>query len=135
MLFRSLVADAEPVDPVKVLRESKAEVLVCYLPVGSEDAVRTYATACLEAGVAMVNCVPVFIASHPEFAEEFKKRGLPIIGDDIKSQFGATIMHRVLARTLCDRGVQIERTYQLNTGRSEERRVGKECRSRWSPKH
>lgn len=111
-----LVADAEPVDPVKVLRESKAEVLVCYLPVGSEDAVRTYATACLEAGVAMVNCVPVFIASHPEFAEEFKKRGLPIIGDDIKSQFGATIMHRVLARTLCDRGVQIERTYQLNTG-------------------
>ena len=111
-----LVADADPVDPAKVLRDSKADVLVCYLPVGSEEAVRTYATACLEAGVAMVNCVPVFIASHPEFAEEFKKRGLPIVGDDIKSQFGATIMHRVLARTLCDRGVQIQRTYQLNTG-------------------
>ncbi len=110
------VADEAPVDLVAALKESRAEVLVCYLPVGSEEAVRTYARACLEAGVAMVNCVPVFIASHPEFAEEFKRRGLPIVGDDIKSQFGATILHRIIARMLCDRGVGLERTYQLNTG-------------------
>ena len=109
-------ADADPVDLAGALRDSKADVLVCYLPVGSEDAVRTYAQACLEARVAMVNCVPVFIASHPEFAEEFRKRGVPIVGDDIKSQFGATILHRVIARTLCDRGVRLDRTYQLNTG-------------------
>jgi len=110
------VSDAEPVDLVRQLSESGAEVLVCYLPVGSEQAVRTYAEACLEAGMAMVNCVPVFIASESEFAEQFRKRGLPIVGDDIKSQFGATILHRVLVRTLCDRGVRVERTYQLNTG-------------------
>ncbi len=109
-------ADADPVDLADALRDSKADVLVCYLPVGSEDAVRTYAQACLEARVAMVNCVPVFIASHPEFAEEFRKRGVPIVGDDIKSQFGATILHRVIARLLCDRGVRLNRTYQLNTG-------------------
>ncbi len=109
-------ADADPVDLADALRDSKAEVLVCYLPVGSEDAVRTYAQACLEARVAMVNCVPVFIASHPEFAEEFRKRGVPIVGDDIKSQFGATILHRMIARMLCDRGVRLDRTYQLNTG-------------------
>ena len=77
---------------------------------------RTFARACLDAGVAMVNCVPVFIASDPVFAAEFRKRELPIVGDDIKSQFGATILHRVLARTLCDRGVSLSRTYQLNTG-------------------
>lgn len=110
------VADAAPVDLVTTLRESKAEVLVCYLPVGSEDAVKTYARACLEARVALVNCVPVFIASNPEFAEEFRKRGIPVVGDDIKSQFGATLLHRVIARTLCDRGLQLDRTYQLNTG-------------------
>ncbi len=110
------VADAEPVDLVAALQEARAEVLVCYLPVGSEQAVREYARACLEAGVAMVNCVPVFVASHPEFAEEFRRRGLPIVGDDIKSQFGATILHRIVARMLCDRGVRLERTYQLNTG-------------------
>ena len=110
------VAETAPVDLVKVLRDSKAEVLVCYLPVGSEDAVRTYARACLEARVALINCVPVFIASHEEFAEEFRKRGVPIIGDDIKSQFGATILHRIVARMLCDRGVALDRTYQLNTG-------------------
>ncbi|MCA9666886.1 MAG: inositol-3-phosphate synthase [Myxococcales bacterium] len=110
------VADAQAVDVAKVLRESGAEVLVCYLPVGSDKAVRAYARACLDAGVAMVNCVPVFIASHPEFAAEFTQRNIPIVGDDIKSQFGATIMHRVLARTMCDRGVKIRATYQLNTG-------------------
>jgi len=110
------LSDAEPVDISKALNASGAEILVCYLPVGSEQAVRHYATACLDAGVAMVNCVPVFIASHPEFAEEFKKKGLPIIGDDIKSQFGATLLHRIITRTLGDRGGKIERTYQLNTG-------------------
>jgi myo-inositol-1-phosphate synthase len=110
------VADAAPVDVAALLRERQADVLVCYLPVGSEAAVRTYARACLEAGVAMVNCVPVFIASDATLAAEFEARRLPIVGDDIKSQFGATILHRILARAMCDRGVQLEQTYQLNTG-------------------
>ncbi len=110
------LSDAEPVDVAKTLKSSGAEILVCYLPVGSEQSVRHYAMACLDAGVAMVNCVPVFIASSTEFAEEFKRRGLPIVGDDIKSQFGATLLHRIIGRTLGDRGATIERTYQLNTG-------------------
>jgi myo-inositol-1-phosphate synthase len=109
-------ADAPPCDVAKVLKESGAEVLICYMPVGSEEAVKHYARACLDAGVAMVNCVPVFIASHPEWAREFTQRGLPVIGDDIKSQLGATIVHRVLARLMGDRGVRLDRTYQLNTG-------------------
>jgi len=109
-------ADAEPVDLAAALRAARADVLACYLPVGGEEAVRAYAGACLDAGVAMVNCVPVFIASHPEYAGNFRERNLPIIGDDIKSQFGATMLHRILARTLCDRGVRLDRTYQLNTG-------------------
>ena len=109
-------SDEEPVDVVKVLEEAKAEVLVCYMPVGSEEAVRHYARACLEARVAMVNCVPVFIASDAEWAEKFRNAGLPIVGDDIKSQIGATIVHRTLARLFEDRGVPLERTYQLNTG-------------------
>jgi myo-inositol-1-phosphate synthase len=110
------VADEEPVDVASILKEAGAEVLVCYLPVGSEHAVRHYAEACLEAGVAMVNCVPVFIASDPEWARKFAKAGVPIIGDDIKSQVGATIVHRMLARLFGDRGVHLDRTYQLNTG-------------------
>ncbi len=110
------LSDAEPVDISEALKSSGAEVLVCYLPVGSEQAVCHYAQACLSAGVAMVNCVPVFIASNREFAEKFRKKGLPIVGDDIKSQFGATLLHRIITRTLGDRGVKIERTYQLNTG-------------------
>jgi myo-inositol-1-phosphate synthase len=109
-------ASDPPVDVASVLRDSRAEVLVCYLPVGSERAVRHYAEAALEAGVAFVNCVPVFIASNPDFAERFRARGLPIVGDDIKSQVGATIVHRTLARLLGDRGVRLQRTYQLNTG-------------------
>ena len=109
-------SDEEPVDVVKVLEEVKAEVLVCYMPVGSEEAVRHYARACLEARVAMVNCVPVFIASDAEWAAKFRDARLPIVGDDIKSQIGATIVHRTLARLFGDRGVPIERTYQLNTG-------------------
>jgi myo-inositol-1-phosphate synthase len=109
-------ADTEPCDVAEVLRETKAVVLVCYLPVGAEKSVRHYARASLEAGVAMVNCVPVFIASHLEWAEEFRRRNLPVVGDDIKSQVGATIIHRTLARLLTERGVKLDRTYQLNTG-------------------
>jgi myo-inositol-1-phosphate synthase len=109
-------ADEEPVDVAQVLRDSGAEVLVCYLPVGSEGAVRYYAEACLDAGVAMVNCVPVFIASDPAWGERFRKAGLPIVGDDIKSQVGATIVHRTLTRLFGDRGMNLDRTYQLNTG-------------------
>lgn len=109
-------ADKEPVDVTKVLIDSKADVFVCYLPVGSENAAYHYAQACLDAGVAMVNCIPVFIASNPEWAAKFQKAGLPIIGDDVKSQLGATIIHRVLTRLFDDRGINLDRTYQLNTG-------------------
>ncbi|MCA9552216.1 MAG: inositol-3-phosphate synthase [Myxococcales bacterium] len=110
------VADAKSVDVTKVLKETGAEVLVSYLPVGSEDAARHYAQCCIDAKVAMVNCLPVFIASHPEWAEKFRAAGVPIVGDDIKSQVGATIIHRALARLVGDRGAHLERTYQLNTG-------------------
>ena len=109
-------ANQEPVDIANVLRATKSEVLVCYLPVGSERAVHHYAEACLTAGVAMVNCVPVFIASDRLWAEKFSKAGFPVIGDDIKSQLGATIVHRLLTKLFCDRGVSIDHTYQLNTG-------------------
>lgn len=113
---RILLHDGEPVNVVEALRESGAEVLVCYLPVGAEQAVRHYAQACLEAGVAFLNCVPVFIASDPEWARRFAEVGLPLVGDDIKSQFGATILHRTVARLLSERGVELTQTYQLNTG-------------------
>ncbi len=109
-------ADVEPCDVARVLRDSGAQVLVCYMPVGSERAVGHYAEACLEAGVALVNCMPVFIASDPQWAARFRERRIPIVGDDIKSQVGATIIHRVLARLLSDRGAKLDRTYQLNTG-------------------
>ena len=109
-------ADDPPVDVGAVLRETGAEVLLCYLPVGSEQAVRHYAQACLDAGLAMVNCVPVFLASNGDWAHRFRAAGLPIVGDDIKSQMGATIIHRALARLFADRGVELDRTYQLNTG-------------------
>src|SRR5271170_4179147 len=112
--FRS--ADLEPTDIASALRASGAEVLVCYLPVGSEQAVTHYAQSCLDAGVAMVNCVPVFLASDPAWAQKFRDAGVPIVGDDIKSQVGATIVHRALARLFADRGVGLDRTYQLNTG-------------------
>ena len=110
------VSSAEPVNVAQVLKESGAEVLICYLPVGSEQAIRYYAQACLDAHVAMVNCVPVFIASDPEWADKFRQAGLPIVGDDIKSQVGATIVHRSLTRLFGDRGYSLDRTYQLNTG-------------------
>jgi myo-inositol-1-phosphate synthase len=113
---RFLPADEEPVDVVGVLRESGAEVVVNYLPVGSEQATRFYAECALSAGCAFVNCIPVFIASDREWAGRFKERGLPVVGDDIKSQVGATITHRVLASLMEDRGVRLDRTYQLNFG-------------------
>ena len=106
----------EPVDVVAALRESGAEVLVCYLPVGSQEAVQHYARCAIEAGVGFVNALPVFIASDPAWAERFTAAGLPIVGDDIKSQVGATITHRVLAKLFEDRGVVLDRTYQLNVG-------------------
>ena len=105
-----------PVDVAQVLRDSGAEVLACYLPVGSEEAVKFYAQAALEAGVAFVNAIPVFVASDPEWAAKFTEAGLPIVGDDIKSQVGATITHRVLARLLESRGIALDHTYQLNVG-------------------
>ena len=107
---------AEPVDVVKALEDSGADVLVSYLPVGSEDAQKFYAQAALDAGVAFVNAIPVFIASDPVWAKRFAEAGVPIVGDDIKSQVGATILHRNLARLFEDRGVVIEHTYQLNVG-------------------
>lgn len=110
------IADAPACDVAAELRRSGARVLINYLPVGSEDATKAYARAALEAGVAVVNCMPVFIASHPEWGAEFKRRGVPIVGDDIKSQLGATITHRVLTRLFEERGVKLDRTYQLNTG-------------------
>ena len=109
-------SDDEPVDVAQVLRDTRADVLVSYLPVGSEAADRFYAQAALDAGVAFVNALPVFIASDPEWAEKFRTAGVPIVGDDIKSQVGATITHRVLARLFEDRGVQLDRTMQLNVG-------------------
>src|SRR3712207_2530557 len=109
-------SDAEPVDVVTVLREARVDVLVCYLPVGSEDAAKHYAQCAIEAGVAFVNALPVFIASDPEWAAKFEAAGVPIVGDDIKSQVGATITHRVLAKLFEDRGVVLDRTYQLNVG-------------------
>ena len=109
-------SDTEPVDVVTALRESKADVLVSYLPVGSERADKFYAQCAIDAGVAFVNALPVFIASDPEWASKFEAAGVPIVGDDIKSQVGATITHRVLARLFEDRGVVLDRTYQLNVG-------------------
>jgi myo-inositol-1-phosphate synthase len=109
-------SDAEPVDVVQALRDARADVLVCYLPVGSEDAARFYAQCAIDAGVGFVNCLPVFIAGTPEWAEKFRAAGVPIVGDDIKSQVGATITHRVLAKLFEDRGVVLDRTMQLNVG-------------------
>jgi len=109
-------SDAQPVDVVRVLRETQADVLVAYLPVGSENADKFYAQCALDAGVAFVNALPVFIASDPKWAKKFEDAGVPIIGDDIKSQVGATITHRVMAKLFEDRGVVLDRTYQLNVG-------------------
>jgi len=107
---------APPVDVTQALRDSGADVLVSYLPVGSEQAQKYYAQACIDAGVGFVNAIPVFIASDPEWAAKFTAAGVPIVGDDIKSQVGATIVHRILARLFEDRGMVLDRTYQLNVG-------------------
>lgn len=110
------VSKAPIVDPLKILKNSGAEILVCYLPVGSQKAVEYWAEICLKAKVGMVNCLPVFIASDPTWSKKFSEAGVPIVGDDIKSQVGATIVHRVLANLFLDRGMPIDRTYQLNVG-------------------
>ncbi len=109
-------SDAEPADVVAALKAAKVDVLVSYLPVGSEIADKFYAQCAIDAGVAFVNALPVFIASDPEWAAKFEAAGVPIIGDDIKSQVGATITHRVMAKLFEDRGVVLDRTYQLNVG-------------------
>jgi len=101
---------------VEILRDTGVEVLINYLPVGSEEAARFYAECALEAGVGLVNCIPVFIVSDPAFAARFEERGLPMVGDDIKAQLGATITHRTLTDLFAKRGVKLDRTYQLNTG-------------------
>jgi myo-inositol-1-phosphate synthase len=116
--YRDVIEEspAEPVDVAQALRDAKAEVLVSYLPVGSEQAQRYYAQCAIDAGVAFVNAIPVFIASDPVWAQKFIDAGVPIIGDDIKSQVGATIVHRVLTRLFEDRGLALDHTYQLNVG-------------------
>ncbi|MGN6475082.1 MAG: inositol-3-phosphate synthase, partial [Mycobacteriales bacterium] len=116
--YREMVdeSDDEPVDVVQVLKDAQADVLVSYLPVGSEEADRFYAQCAIDAKVAFVNALPVFIASDPVWAKKFEEAGVPIVGDDIKSQVGATITHRVLAKLFEDRGVELLRTYQLNFG-------------------
>ncbi|HEV8621659.1 MAG TPA: inositol-3-phosphate synthase [Actinomycetota bacterium] len=116
--YKEVIAESDqaPVDVARVLRDVRADVLVCYLPVGSEAAAKQYAQAALDAKVAMVNCLPVFIASDREWGRKFVDAGLPIVGDDIKSQVGATIVHRILTKLFEDRGVKLNRTYQLNFG-------------------
>lgn len=109
-------APGREVNVAAVLEATRTDVFVSYLPVGSEEATRWYAEQALEAGCAFVNCIPVFIASDPDWQRKFERRGLPLIGDDIKSQVGATITHRVLAKLFRDRGVRLDRTYQLNFG-------------------
>ncbi len=107
---------AEPVDVVQALKDAEVDVMVSYLPVGSEEADKFYAQCAIDAGVGFVNALPVFIASDPEWAKKFEDAGVPIVGDDIKSQVGATITHRVMAKLFEDRGVALDRTYQLNVG-------------------
>ena len=109
-------SSAAPVDMVASLKAHKVDVLICYLPVGSEVAAKFYAQCAIDAGCAFVNALPVFIASDPTWAKKFEDAGLPIVGDDIKSQVGATITHRILAKLFQDRGVKVDRTYQLNVG-------------------
>ncbi len=117
-MYESFQADKsmETVDVAQVLRDTKADMLINYLPVGSAEASEMYAQACLDAGCAFLNCIPAFIASDPGWAQKFVDAGLPVAGDDIKSQVGATILHRVVARLFYDRGVLLDSTYQLNIG-------------------
>ncbi len=114
---RSFVAANDPpVDIEQRLRESGAEVMLCYLPVGSQKAVERYARACLETGVSFLNCMPVFIVSDEKWAAEFTARKIPVVGDDVKSQLGSTILHRAIMKLFADRGIKLRHTYQLNTG-------------------
>ena len=110
------MADEKPCNVEKVLKESSVDILLNYLPVGSDEATRFYAEACLNTGVSLVNCMPSFIVSDPLWAKRFEKKGIPVVGDDVKSQMGATIIHRALAKLFEDRGVRLDRTYQINTG-------------------
>lgn len=116
--YREMVVESElePVDVVQALKDAKVDIVVCYLPVGSEEAAKYYAQCAIDAGCGFVNALPVFIAGTPAWAKKFEDAGLPIVGDDIKSQVGATITHRVLAKLFQDRGVIVDRTYQLNVG-------------------
>jgi myo-inositol-1-phosphate synthase len=116
--YREVITESDQpeVDVAQALREARADVLVCYLPVGSEQAAKYYAQSAIDAKVAVVNCLPVFIASNQEWARKFVDAGVPIVGDDIKSQVGATIVHRILTKLFEDRGVKLNRTYQLNFG-------------------
>ncbi len=111
-----IVAKTRPVNVVKALKASGAEILLSYLPVGSQKATEAYAEACLETGVSLINCIPVFIVSDPKWAARFTAKGIPAVGDDVKGQVGATILHRTLARLFMERGAVIDRTYQLNVG-------------------
>ncbi|HAM41617.1 MAG TPA: inositol-3-phosphate synthase [Candidatus Omnitrophica bacterium] len=111
-----VIAKQKPAQLAKVLRASGAEIAVNYLPVGSEQATKAYAAACLETGVSLLNCMPVFIVSDPTWANRFAKKNIPIVGDDVKGQLGATILHRTLAKLFNTRGVRVDRTYQLNVG-------------------
>jgi len=114
---RTFIASKDrPVDIEKRLRDSGAEVMLCYLPVGSQKAVERYARACLETGVSFLNCMPVFIVSDEKWAAEFTERKIPVIGDDVKSQLGSTILHRTIMKLFADRGIKLRHTYQLNTG-------------------
>ena len=111
-----VVARSRPVEIAEVLRARRVEILLTYLPVGSQRATEAYAQACLEAGVSVLNCIPVFIASNPRWAARFAERNIPLVGDDVKGQVGATILHRALVRLFMERGAAIDRTYQLNVG-------------------
>ncbi len=111
-----VVAANAPVDIERRLKESGAEVMLCYLPVGSQAAVERYARACLETGVSLINCMPVFIVSDEKWATQFAERKIPVVGDDVKSQLGSTILHRTIMKLFADRGIRVRHTYQLNTG-------------------
>jgi myo-inositol-1-phosphate synthase len=111
-----VIANERPCNVEKVLKESGVEILLNYLPVGSDLATQFYAEACLNTGVSFINCIPSFIVSDPQWAKRFEEKGIPAIGDDVKSQLGATIIHRVLVKLFEDRGVKLDRTYQINTG-------------------
>ena len=113
---RFVISGSKPADVVNILKKTKADILLNYLPVGSDNATAFYAEACLKSGVSFINCIPVFIVSNDLWAKRFEEKGIPVIGDDIKSQIGATIIHRALAKLFEDRGVKIDRTYQLNVG-------------------